>query len=142
MPGGCRRTSTQGPYPLTARERADGWERASLDCGCPIERHCRCSSPPLSKKFIDASRDAALHIWDTGMSSRRSRPRVPHQPVPLLLAPLPTQPSSPQTGLTDKEENNILWALSCRAGLEPPEEKITTLQNRDGTTYVPKQHLW
>jgi hypothetical protein len=50
-----------------------GWKRrheascrvVSLDCGCgPDPWLCRCTTPPLSEKMIDAGRDAALHILD------------------------------------------------------------------------------
>jgi hypothetical protein len=37
-----------------------------LDCGCPDPWPCRCAEPPLSEGMIDAGRDAALLILDTG----------------------------------------------------------------------------
>ena len=37
-----------------------------LDCGCRDPWPCRCSEPPLSEKMIDAGREAALHLLDSG----------------------------------------------------------------------------
>jgi hypothetical protein len=37
-----------------------------LDCGCRDPWPCRCTEPPLSDRMIDASRDAARHLLDTG----------------------------------------------------------------------------
>jgi hypothetical protein len=48
------------------RRHAAAQRVAPLSCGCPDPWPCRCSEPPLSKRMIDAGRDAALHILDTG----------------------------------------------------------------------------
>ena len=37
-----------------------------LHCGCRDPWPCRCTEPPLSDRMIDAGREAALHILDTG----------------------------------------------------------------------------
>jgi hypothetical protein len=48
------------------RRRAASRRTPRLDCGCPDPWPCRCSEPPLSEKMIDAGRDAALHLLDSG----------------------------------------------------------------------------
>ncbi|MDF3342102.1 hypothetical protein P3H80_32095 [Mycolicibacterium septicum] len=50
-----------------------------LDCGCvPDPWLCRCTVPPLSDKMIDAGRDAALHVLESG--------RVPLLEIEVLQA--------------------------------------------------------
>ena len=49
------------------RRRKASRRMVPLDCGCgPDPLSCRCTQPPLSEKMIDAGRDAARHILDTG----------------------------------------------------------------------------
>jgi hypothetical protein len=49
------------------RRRRDAARRLiPLDCGCTDPWPCRCTQPPLSDRMIDAGRDAALHVLDTG----------------------------------------------------------------------------
>ncbi|MCU1615953.1 MAG: hypothetical protein JWO98_3493 [Frankiales bacterium] len=49
------------------RRREASRRMEQLDCGCRDPWGCDCSQPPLSQKMIDAGRDAALHLLDTGM---------------------------------------------------------------------------
>lgn len=60
------------------RRRAAARRLMPLDCGCPDPWPCRCSLPPLSDKMIDAGRDAALHILESG--------RVPLLAIEVLQA--------------------------------------------------------
>ncbi|OBF23023.1 hypothetical protein A5725_12075 [Mycobacterium kubicae] len=48
------------------RRRAAARRVAPLDCGCPDPWPCRCSKPPLSEARIDAGRDAAIHLLNSG----------------------------------------------------------------------------
>lgn len=49
-----------------ARRHQAAQRTVPLDCGCRDPWPCRCTQPPLSDKFIDAGRDAALHLLDRG----------------------------------------------------------------------------
>jgi hypothetical protein len=48
------------------RRRATSRRLVPLDCGCRDPWPCRCTEPPLSERMIDAGRDAALHVLNTG----------------------------------------------------------------------------
>jgi hypothetical protein len=53
--------------PSQLRRRSAASKRlVPLDCGCSDTWTCSCSSPPLSEAMVDAGRDAALHILETG----------------------------------------------------------------------------
>lgn len=74
---------TRPPVPQDTRSqlarRRDAARRlAPLDCGCRDGWPCRCTLPPLSDKMIDAGRDAALHILESG--------RVPLLEIEILQA--------------------------------------------------------
>lgn len=49
------------------RRRQAALRSAPLDCGCRDPWPCRCSEPPLSDKLVDAGRDAALHVLESGL---------------------------------------------------------------------------
>jgi hypothetical protein len=73
------------------------------------------------------------------LTPRRTAPASARQSTgnPTYSAP------DPRRALDDAEGDAAMWQIggACRAGIEPPEKKITTLRNEDGTPYVPKQHL-
>jgi hypothetical protein len=74
----CTWASPQAIGSQLRRRRAASQRVVPLDCGCPDPWPCRCSEPPLSDKMVDAGREAALHIWDTG--------RVPLLEIEVLQA--------------------------------------------------------
>lgn len=50
------------------KRRRDGAQRlVPLDCGCRDPWPCRCTEPPLSERWIDAGREAALDLLAVGM---------------------------------------------------------------------------
>lgn len=74
-PGGSTETapkSTATDYNqsrgLTAwkRRHAASLRLLPLDCGCQDPWHCQCSHLPLTQRAIDAGRDAALHVLESG----------------------------------------------------------------------------
>lgn len=53
------------------RRRRDAAHRVvPLDCGCPDGWICDCTSPPLTDRWVDAGRDAALHLLAQGLLPR------------------------------------------------------------------------
>lgn len=63
----CTRPSApQDHASRDARRREAAARSIPLDCGCRDPWICRCTEPPLSEAMIDAGRDAAQHILDTG----------------------------------------------------------------------------
>lgn len=48
------------------RRRQASYRLVPLDCGCRDPWPCHCTQPTLSEKFIDAGRDAALHVLEHG----------------------------------------------------------------------------
>lgn len=87
-PGGGTETASQtfpevSPDPTCTGRQLRGRRESSrrlvpLDCGCRDPWPCRCTDPPLSERMIDAGRDAAQHILDTG--------RVPLLEIEVLQA--------------------------------------------------------
>ena len=52
------------------RRRATAYRVVPLDCGCPDPWPCDCTSPPLNDRWVDAGRDAALHLLAQGLLPR------------------------------------------------------------------------
>lgn len=58
-------------HPQDRRSQIERRRRAAarsvpLDCGCTDPLVCRCTEPPLTERALDAWRDAAWHVIDSG----------------------------------------------------------------------------
>ncbi|TDO16929.1 hypothetical protein EV580_0093 [Mycobacterium sp. BK086] len=61
-----RALPTQHQIPCDRRRRDAEYRSVPLDCGCRDPWPCRCNEPQLSERWVDAGRDAALHILAAG----------------------------------------------------------------------------
>lgn len=63
----CSRPHALQDHVSRDRRRRDAEYRSlPLDCGCRDPWPCRCTEPPLTERWVDAGRDAALHILERG----------------------------------------------------------------------------
>jgi hypothetical protein len=62
----CTRTFPQDIATQLKRRRDQANRSVPLDCGCRDGWTCRCTDPPVSERALDAWRDAAEHVLETG----------------------------------------------------------------------------
>lgn len=63
----CTRPSVHQSIRSQLRRRRAAMRRSvPLDCGCPDPWPCNCTMPALTDRWIDAGRDAALHLLADG----------------------------------------------------------------------------